>query len=1540
MPYNVKNYKGTAIASVLEGTVNTQTSLNLVGQNYKGYGELIAENFVHILENFARDTAPTNPTIGQLWYKPADGHLYILDQDANAKTKWKSMATIDISSTNPVQSGAYTPREGDFWFNSASDKGILNIRYKDDETGELTWGQLSVPVSADATLLFQTIFDDTGNTSTPPSGHHAIKFVVDNRVLAIYSAANESWSPLGKVTGNPLTVTSGGSSISYSVEAHPDGIPLHLTFPVISAGLTLSGPYDPNVLAGSQTVEAKEYTLEFSEPTETDGTTAEGYPLVSATSGAVTDIVITNQGSGYSGSPTAIIPPGQNSGTAPTLVAVIGDGEYEDKIVSVTVQTDEQYRITNNLTGSAVQGGTGYYTPATKPALTGSVRVGSRADDFIDLRNIQAGFGRRITKVNIVVPGANYEDGTAVTFSEPTGEGSAVRATGTIICSTDPGPITGITITNYGDGYVAEPTVTTTTGDGTASLQAVLGDNRLLLDANAISGDKIHAGNISQFASSTIADNTNWQRNDPSIEGFTLEDGYDGSGETTVHNDDQVLWNSVETITGDSSNGYEMTITDESNPLTRRRAGYAEVAFEREQTIGTSGNSNAAVNADGAFRVLGGAHVQKNLQVNGDVTVRGNILTGGSVSLIENQNLAIQDNLIQLNYRQKELGDNSLFTGVSGLYVDRGKSGGAEQAKAVLLWDDTNDPFSQADFWKLGKAASITESTTDTEIKSPDSIPVNGFALGNLDVKQILASEGGKLDIVSDHRTHASASDRGVGGHLTSYNGFTQDVTSNSYPYNNEQGSGNQNDFILIDQDERIIRGEFRFYRDAFPTDGSDSLINGTTAASTGGTSSSKVSNLMKDGTFSSGTATYMRGSGGPHRYGNPGGNAVNVTNNSVTWDGSTSLTGFLEDPIWKIDTGKYSVALREGRSIGWNGPRVYIHDTSAVPGTGAFIMPTVTTGGAIASGGQPVLTSGRHYGGNEHIAVVGESRDISAASSPGIATGGMFAVTYTSGGTNYGSGVVSSAQSAAGADYRMRKPFKEINATKHNGVFCADPSQISATEIPQQIANNPHVTDNTQKYVGMYPVMDGHNDGTFNSIEPFDGSGMTIGYAQGHFVDAYIKNIRVENPWNAEESFSILNRATHSSGSNAKAKININAVATHVGAADIFIGAYGGPTNASGGSGTIQIHSSSQGDNVANVYMHTMAEGDTLSSIDIIAKTDGAHEKGTQMSQVYVKAYNSKSTDGNSTFPYGQRTCWDGVLTIGGNPLAKDGNAVHIQATNMVVIEGTANSTGRTENSQAAKVERFVVDATDTFIHGDVHLGGTSAPETEWSANVYFNADIGSHMMPSDDADDLNPTFSGKGWDLGATDYEASLGSHHAGLTDNGSNSKRRFRAIYTRGISAGDASTKGHIAGDWSLTSGSTFQSTYTADLAERYEADDVITPGTVVAMGGDKEITATTTENDTEVFGVISTDPAFILNGGAGTDETHPMVAMTGRCPCKVVGKINKGDRLVSSSTPGRARKADLTNDSVFAIIGRAIEAHDSDGEGTIEIAVTRN
>jgi len=88
---------------------------------------------------------------------------------------------------------------------------------------------------------------------------------------------------------------------------------------------------------------------------------------------------------------------------------------------------------------------------------------------------------------------------------------------------------------------------------------------------------------------------------------------------------------------------------------------------------------------------------------------------------------------------------------------------------------------------------------------------------------------------------------------------------------------------------------------------------------------------------------------------------------------------------------------------------------------------------------------------------------------------------------------------------------------------------------------------------------------------------------------------------------------------------------------------------------------------------------------------------------------------------------------------------------------------------------------------------------------------------------------------------------------------------------------------------------------------------------------------------VFGVISTNPGFEMNAAAGTDETHPYVALAGRVPCKVSGKIRKGDRLVSSLVHGHAMAALPTDLLDYrTIIGRALEDHDG-GEGVIEVVV---
>jgi len=111
--------------------------------------------------------------------------------------------------------------------------------------------------------------------------------------------------------------------------------------------------------------------------------------------------------------------------------------------------------------------------------------------------------------------------------------------------------------------------------------------------------------------------------------------------------------------------------------------------------------------------------------------------------------------------------------------------------------------------------------------------------------------------------------------------------------------------------------------------------------------------------------------------------------------------------------------------------------------------------------------------------------------------------------------------------------------------------------------------------------------------------------------------------------------------------------------------------------------------------------------------------------------------------------------------------------------------------------------------------------------------------------------------------------------------------------------------------------------ADLAERYRSDKVLEPGTVVELGGIQEISETTLELSPRVFGVISEKPAFMMNQAAGTDATHPFVALSGRVWCKVTGIVNKGDRLVTSTIPGVARAATAGEEVDYrVVIGRAL------------------
>lgn len=124
--------------------------------------------------------------------------------------------------------------------------------------------------------------------------------------------------------------------------------------------------------------------------------------------------------------------------------------------------------------------------------------------------------------------------------------------------------------------------------------------------------------------------------------------------------------------------------------------------------------------------------------------------------------------------------------------------------------------------------------------------------------------------------------------------------------------------------------------------------------------------------------------------------------------------------------------------------------------------------------------------------------------------------------------------------------------------------------------------------------------------------------------------------------------------------------------------------------------------------------------------------------------------------------------------------------------------------------------------------------------------------------------------------------------------------------------------------------------ADLAEMYESDYEYTAGTVVVFGGDQEITQSTESHDTRVAGVVSTNPAFLMNSSINSNLELP-VALTGRVPCQVVGPVRKGDLIVSSSIPGVAQR--LNNWVPGCVIGKSLDSVEAGQVKKIEIVVGR-
>jgi hypothetical protein len=315
------------------------------------------------------------------------------------------------------------------------------------------------------------------------------------------------------------------------------------------------------------------------------------------------------------------------------------------------------------------------------------------------------------------------------------------------------------------------------------------------------------------------------------------------------------------------------------------------------------------------------------------------------------------------------------------------------------------------------------------------------------------------------------------------------------------------------------------------------------------------------------------------------------------------------------------------------------------------------------------------------------------------------------------------------------------------------------------------------------------------------------------------------------------------------------------------------------------------------------------------------------------------------------------GDMRVTGTVQVTGGITIPDSANYNEAIDIGTNNTRRFNNLYVKTVNAAALNLT----------GGVST-----SAAATFGGSVtsGGDILPSADAT-YNVGYSSGGvfkrWNtVYASSFESSnyVTLNASGITNQfstpqpiGSTSKR-FEVAYVTGVnvlnsvvvsSTGIALHSGASTNTLDIGgSSSVFRSIYAtnlygtsqkaqyADVAERYETDTEYSPGTVVRIGGDKEITMETEVASEEVFGVISTDPAYLMNSEAGTDTTHPPVAQIGRVPVRVIGQCVKGDRLISAGN-GLA-KADRDGLATpWNVLGRALADKLTTEEGLVEATV---
>lgn len=311
--------------------------------------------------------------------------------------------------------------------------------------------------------------------------------------------------------------------------------------------------------------------------------------------------------------------------------------------------------------------------------------------------------------------------------------------------------------------------------------------------------------------------------------------------------------------------------------------------------------------------------------------------------------------------------------------------------------------------------------------------------------------------------------------------------------------------------------------------------------------------------------------------------------------------------------------------------------------------------------------------------------------------------------------------------------------------------------------------------------------------------------------------------------------------------------------------------------------------------------------------------------------------------------------LTVGGNTFVGPnmftiqdlGNVSLINRVNNGNISLHANVAGTitrvlNANGSTGLIE-VLANATSNFgvttkIYVDSLISSlTSATSTEISTIEANLAGLSNDLTSvTSNLDSLTTSITSGGGPVNAQEIQLNNNSiiTNTGTGNTVVNFKTPGGVSFISATGSSPTNTGVTIRGQWSLDTGATINANY-ADLAEFYSSDKEYEPGTVVVFGGAAEVTVSTQEADIKVAGVVTTNPAYVMNNDLS--GTRVCLALQGRTPCKVIGPVSKGDILTTSSVEGYA--VPTKTPVLCSIIGKSLEDVTEAGPCIVEVAVGR-